>query len=68
MADRPLVLVPHKQTHGPRSILEKAGKLGSDVTEMGAIKHTMELIAIACVPQTVVGHYRLLFYRALPDL
>ena len=29
----------------PRSILEQARKLGPDVTEMRAIKHTMELIA-----------------------
>ena len=45
MADRLLVLVPHVQTHAPRSILEQARKLGPDVTEMRAIKHTMELIA-----------------------
>ena len=45
MADRFLVLVPHEQMHAPRSILEQARKLGSDLTEMGAIKHTMELIA-----------------------
>ena len=45
IADRPLVLVPHEQTHAPRSILEQARKLGCDVTEMRAIKHTMELIA-----------------------
>ena len=29
----------------PRSILKQARKLGPDVTEMRAIKHTMELIA-----------------------
>ena len=45
MADKPLVLVPHEQTHAPRSILEQAKKLGPDVTGMRAIKHTMELIA-----------------------
>ena len=45
MADRLLVLVPHEQTHAPGSILEQARELGSDVTEMGAIEHTMELIA-----------------------
>ena len=45
MADRLLVLVPHEHTHAPRSILEQARKLGPDVTEMRAIKHTMELIA-----------------------
>ena len=45
MADRLLVLVPHEHTHAPRSILEQAGKLGPDVTEMRAIPHTMELIA-----------------------
>ena len=45
MADRLLVLVPHEQTHAPRSILEQARKLGPDFTEMRAIKHTMELIA-----------------------
>ena len=45
MADRLLVLVPHEHTHAPRSILEQAKKLGPDVTEMRAIKHTMELIA-----------------------
>ena len=45
MADRLLVLVPHEDTHAPRSILEQARKLGPDVTEMRAIKHTMELIA-----------------------
>ena len=45
MADRPLVLVPHEHTHAPRSILEQARKLGPDVTEMRAIKDTMELIA-----------------------
>ena len=28
MADRLLVLVPHEQTHAPRSILEQARKLG----------------------------------------
>ena len=41
MADRLLVLVPHKHTHAPRSILEQARKLGPDVTEMRAIKHTI---------------------------
>ena len=45
MADRLLVLVPHEHTHAPRSILEQASKSGPDVTEMRAIKHTMELIA-----------------------
>ena len=45
MADRLLVLVPHEHTHAPRSILEQARKLGPDVTEMRAIKHTMEVIA-----------------------
>ena len=45
MGDRLLVLVPHEHTHAPRSILEQARKLGPDVTEMRAIKHTMELIA-----------------------
>ena len=45
MADRLPVLVPHEHTHAPRSILEQARKLGPDVTEMRAIKHTMELIA-----------------------
>ena len=44
MADRLLVLVPHEQTHAPCSILEQARGLGPDVTEMRAIKHTMELI------------------------
>ena len=44
MADRLLVFVPHEQTHAPRSILEQARKLGSDLAETGAIKHTMELI------------------------
>ena len=44
-ADKLLVPVPHKHTHAPRSILEQARKLGPDVTEMRAIKHTMELIA-----------------------
>ena len=39
MADKLLVLVPHEHTHAPRSILEKARKLGPDLTEMGAIKH-----------------------------
>ena len=45
MADRLLVLVSHEHTHAPRSIMEQARKLGPDVTEMRAIKHTMELIA-----------------------
>ena len=45
MADRLLVLVPHEHTHAPRSILEQARKLGPDVTETRALKHTMELIA-----------------------
>ena len=45
MADRLLVLVPHEQTHAPRSILEQARKLGPNVTEMRAIKQTMEFIA-----------------------
>ena len=45
MADRHLVLVPHEQTHAPRSILEQDRKLGPDVTEMRAIKHTIQLIA-----------------------
>ena len=44
MADRLLVLVPHEQTYAPRSILEQAKKLGPEVTEMRAIKHTMALI------------------------
>ena len=45
MADRLLVLVPHGHPHAPRSIVEQARKSGPDVTEMRAIKHTMELIA-----------------------
>ena len=45
MAGRLLILVPHEQTHAPRSILEQARKLGPDVTDMRAIKQTMELIA-----------------------
>ena len=45
MADKLLVLVPYEHTHAPRSILEQARKLGPVVTEMRAIKHTMELIA-----------------------
>ena len=45
MADRLLVLMLHEHAHAPRSILEQARKLGPDVTEMRAIKHTMELIA-----------------------
>ena len=45
VADKLLVLVPHEQTHAPRSILEQARKLGLDVTEIRVIKHTMELIA-----------------------
>ena len=45
MADRLLVLVPHEQRHAPRSTIEQARNLGPDVTEMRAIKHTMELIA-----------------------
>ena len=45
MADRLLVLVPHEHTHAPRSMLEQARILGPDVTEMRAIKRTMELIA-----------------------
>ena len=41
MADRLLVLVPHEQQmHAHRCILEQARKLGPDLTEMGAIKHT----------------------------
>ena len=44
MADRLLVLVPHEQMHAPRSILEQARKSGPDVSEMGAIKNTTELI------------------------
>ena len=40
-----MVPVLHEHTHAPRSILEQARKSGPDVTEMGAIKHTMELIA-----------------------
>ena len=43
-AERLLVLVPPEQTHAPRSILEQARNLDPDVTEMRAIKHTMELI------------------------
>ena len=45
MANRLLVLVPHEQTHAPRSILGQARELGPDITEMRAIKHTMVLIA-----------------------
>ena len=45
MADRLLVLVQHEHTHAPRSLLEQARKWGPDVTEMRALKHTMELIA-----------------------
>ena len=45
MADKLLVLVPHEHMHALRSILEHARKLGPDVTEMRATKHTMELIA-----------------------
>ena len=41
MADRLLALVPHEQTHAPRSISEQARKLGPDATGMRAIKHTM---------------------------
>ena len=43
MSDKLLVLVPH--AHAPRSMLEQARKLGPDVTETRAIKHTVELIA-----------------------
>ena len=39
------VLVLYEHKHAPRSILEQARKWGPDVTEMRAIKHTMELIA-----------------------
>ena len=45
MADRLVVLLPHEHMHAPRSISEQARKLGPDVTEMRAIKRTMELIA-----------------------
>ena len=45
MADRLLIRVPHEHMPSPRSILEQARKLGPDVTEMRAVKHTMELIA-----------------------
>ena len=45
MANRLLAPVPHEYMHAPRSILEQARKLGPNVTEMRAIKHTMELIA-----------------------
>ena len=56
MADRLLVLVPHEHTHAPRSILEQARKLGPDVTEMRAIKHTMELIAHSlCIAKRCTG-------------
>ena len=49
--------------HAPGSILEQGRKFGPDVTEMRAIKHTMELIAHslcidsrvrACVSQLVI--------------
>ena len=42
LADMLLVLVPHDHTHAPR---KQGRKLGPDVTEIRAIKHTMELIA-----------------------
>ena len=45
MTDRLLVLVPHEHTHAPRSILEQARKSGSGLTEIRAIRHTMQLIA-----------------------
>ena len=45
MADRLLVLGLHEHTHAPCSILEQARTLGSDLIQMWAIKHTMELIA-----------------------
>ena len=45
MADRLLVPEPHEQTHAFGNILERARKLGSDLTEMRAIKQTMELLA-----------------------
>ena len=51
MADGFLVPVPHEHTHAPRSILEQARKLGPDVIEMRAIKHTME-------HQTHIGAHR----------
>ena len=57
MADRLLVLVLHEHTHAPRSILEQARNLGSDVTEMRAIKHTMELIAHRKLTETCILLY-----------
>ena len=40
----------------PRSILKQARKLGPDVTEMRAIKHTMELIAHSlCVANSALA-------------
>ena len=59
MAYRLLVLVPHEHMHAPRSILEQARKLGPDVTEMRAIKHTMELIAHSLCIANVALDYEL---------
>ena len=58
MADGLLVLVPHEHTHAPRSILEQARKLGPDVTEMRAIKHTMELIVHSLCIANGASHHQ----------
>ena len=45
MADSLLVPMPNKQAHAALSILKQSRILTPDVTEVGAIKHVVKLIA-----------------------
>jgi len=45
MANGLLVTMPNKQAHAALSILKQSRILAPDVTEVGAIKHIMKLIA-----------------------
>ena len=45
MANGLLITMPNKQAHAALSILKQSRILAPDVTEVGAIKHVMKLIA-----------------------
>ena len=45
MANGLLIAMPNKQAHAALSILKQSRILAPDVTEVGAIKHVMKLIA-----------------------
>ena len=52
MADGLLITMPNKQAHAALSILKQSRILAPDVTEVGAIKHVMKLIANSLMMRT----------------